>query len=232
MNNQKISVANTVKELIEQNPYVRNNLTDGLINISALARKLAPELETKFGKKIKEESLIVAIRRYSDEIKGKSIKEDYAKIFANSQLSMQENMAYAVLQRNEKTILALEAIVKETDWQVGELRIIIQSSPKIIVLLKKPRLENMLSQVEDCIIKKISDKTLLTLHAKPEDIITYGVIAEIAGLLSKKGIAIEPISVYSDLHFLVDEKKAEEAYSTLKEFLNKARQLTEENNKN
>ncbi|MBN1941357.1 MAG: ACT domain-containing protein [Candidatus Diapherotrites archaeon] len=230
MDRPKMSTAKAVREMLEANPYIRNGLAEGLINFSALARKMTPELEAKLGKKLNGDSLIVAIKRYSDEIEGRAIKKDYLHIFANSQLTLQENMAYVILERTPETTAKIESLLKEADWQIGELRIVVQGAQRIMTLMKNNRIESLVEEAGNRVIEEIKDKALVTVHTPPESRLTYGVIAEIAAVLSKKGITIDLITAHSDLHFLVQESDAEETYHTMREFIRKSKEMLETKN--
>ena len=57
------SIGKITEELINKSPFLREAMTDELINISALARKLKPEIEEVFGKEVKEGAIVMAIKR-------------------------------------------------------------------------------------------------------------------------------------------------------------------------
>jgi hypothetical protein len=57
------SIGKVTEDLINRSPFLREAMTDDLINISALARKLQPEIEELIGKKVKEGAIVMAIKR-------------------------------------------------------------------------------------------------------------------------------------------------------------------------
>jgi hypothetical protein len=57
------SIGKITEELINKSPFLREAMTDDLINISALARKLKPEIEDLTGKEVKEGAIVMAIKR-------------------------------------------------------------------------------------------------------------------------------------------------------------------------
>lgn len=57
------SIGKITEELISKSPFLREAMTDDLINISALARKLKPEIEDLTGKEVKEGAIVMAIKR-------------------------------------------------------------------------------------------------------------------------------------------------------------------------
>lgn len=59
------SIGKITEDLINRSPFLREAMTDDLINISALARKLKPEIEDMVGKEVKEGAIVMAIKRMS-----------------------------------------------------------------------------------------------------------------------------------------------------------------------
>jgi hypothetical protein len=57
------SIGKITEDLINKSPFLREAMTDDLINISALARKILPEIEQITGKKVKEGAVVMAIKR-------------------------------------------------------------------------------------------------------------------------------------------------------------------------
>ena len=57
------SISTVTEEIINRSPFLREAMTENLINISALARKILPEVEKGTGKTVKEGAIVMAIKR-------------------------------------------------------------------------------------------------------------------------------------------------------------------------
>ena len=65
-----ITLKTHIDQLILKEPFLVENIQNGLINISALARKLEPKLSKKVGKKLNVNAIIMTIKRMEiEEIK-------------------------------------------------------------------------------------------------------------------------------------------------------------------
>lgn len=60
-----ITIAETVQGIITRSPFLEEALSDNLLNISSLARKILPEVQNRLKKPIKEGAIIMAINRLS-----------------------------------------------------------------------------------------------------------------------------------------------------------------------
>jgi hypothetical protein len=57
------SISKITEDIINRSPFLREAMTENLINISALARKIIPEVEKVTNKEIKEGAIVMAIKR-------------------------------------------------------------------------------------------------------------------------------------------------------------------------
>jgi len=58
-----MSIPKIIDEIITGSPFLEEALTDGLINLSSLARKIKPEVESRMREEVKEGAILMAIRR-------------------------------------------------------------------------------------------------------------------------------------------------------------------------
>jgi hypothetical protein len=56
-------LSKVIEKLINQSPFVQEAISEGLINISSLARKLNPDIKYIMGKEISDSAIIMAIKR-------------------------------------------------------------------------------------------------------------------------------------------------------------------------
>jgi hypothetical protein len=58
-----LSIGKITEDIINRSPFLREAMTENLVNISALARKIKPEIEEVYGSEIKEGAIVMAIKR-------------------------------------------------------------------------------------------------------------------------------------------------------------------------
>lgn len=87
------SIGKITEDIINRSPFLRESMTENLINISALARKLQPEIEEVIGKEVKEGAIVMAIKRMSPglyhklNIKIKNVLGELGDFLVRSNLS-------------------------------------------------------------------------------------------------------------------------------------------------
>ena len=77
-----ITIKSHIDEILKKEPFVLENIKNGLINISALARQIEPELSKIVGKKLNVNAIIMSIKRMEiEEIKkSRPLKKQLKKI--------------------------------------------------------------------------------------------------------------------------------------------------------
>ena len=81
-----VTVSHIVKKIVNERPVLQETIIEGIISYGALAEKIKPYIERELGKRVKEPAIVMALRRYSDEITKKSSKR--IKFDVNTKLSL------------------------------------------------------------------------------------------------------------------------------------------------
>jgi len=87
------SLGKITEELINRSPFLREAMSENLINISSLARKLRPEIEKKLKKEVNEGAIVMAIKRmppgyyHQLDLKIKNVMGEIGDILVRSNLT-------------------------------------------------------------------------------------------------------------------------------------------------
>jgi len=98
-----LSVPEIVKEIITRNRSIYDCMKMDLINYTALAVKIQPEIERILGNSVNLNTVVVAIKRYSDSFENKEqVKEE--SVLKNARLSLTDgimDIKFSVQESNE-----------------------------------------------------------------------------------------------------------------------------------
>ena len=86
-----ISVPEAVKEIITRNRSIYDCMKMDLINYTALAIKIQPEVEKEIGRAVNLNTVVVAIKRYADSFTDKEEIKDES-VLKNARLSLQDGI--------------------------------------------------------------------------------------------------------------------------------------------
>ena len=199
------SVAAIVEELLRKKPVVVYSMEQGIANLSAVAKKLKPEVEKELGRSVKAEAIKTALRRQSPSAMlniGKVLT-----VLKKSRLTLKNNVAVLVVSHH-----AYQKVIQfQKGIETGDYVNVVQETSGIAVILD----ENKLGEAEGIIGKhnilhrKSGLAAIVIISPGKMIMTTPGVAAYTLSLVSYNGINIEELfSCYSDTAIVVDRKDA------------------------
>ncbi len=63
-----LTVAQIVEKVVSQRPFIEEVMSEGLVNLSAMARAIQPEIEMSLGREVKEGAILMALKRYTSKL--------------------------------------------------------------------------------------------------------------------------------------------------------------------
>ena len=209
-----------VKKELENDLYLLELLKEGLINYSALSKKLFKKIKSE-NPKATLESISISAKRYVDRISKLKISDSVKTIIASSQLSTRDNIVHLTYNKDKEVFDEITHISKKIDWNQEELFLMNQGSGEITLIIDKKNVNlvsnyNMIEKRENLSI--ISIKESLNNLSQEKSINICGVYAYFISQLSRRGINIvEIISTYSQLTLVFNNSDLLNAYKILKE---------------
>ena len=211
------SLGKITEELINKSPFLREAMSENLINISSLARKLRPEIEKVTEKEVNEGAIVMAIKRmppgyyHQLDLKIKNVMGEIGDILVRS------NLASFTFENSdtikEKQLEIVNVLNKENDSffaitrGITETTIIVNSShtEKIIHIFKKEKLTTESQNLASVTVK------LPSINIK-----LHGVYYYILKHLAWDGINItEIISTSNEFTTVVSQSDIDRAFSIL-----------------
>ncbi|MEA3204077.1 MAG: hypothetical protein QOI63_1757 [Thermoplasmata archaeon] len=204
------SVAQSVRAYIDARPVVRDALSLGIVNLSALTRRIQDE--TGLGS---EEAVLVACRRYKPQAAGPDYQAAIRRVLDKSKLEVRTKVATLTAHPNWKTFARLEKALAAVQGRSHPIHVL-HGSESITIITDEALLAEMEDIMGDEAFK--SRKGLVELNIRSPDSIedVPGILAFLASSLAAKGINFnEVVSCYKDNIFLIDEADLFPAFEVL-----------------
>lgn len=217
-----VTVSHLVKKIVSANSFLLEAMSKELISHGSLAEQIKTEIEQELGKKVKESAIVMALRRYEEELQcyDKKIK----RFMFHGEIIMRTNIIDFNVVKSNNLLNKIKNIYNLVDFDKGgTLNIILGSNEVSIVTNEKykEKLSNFLKGEK--IISKNFDLVALTVIFDSKDFMsTPGVIFTAIRKLSWEQINIyEIISTMTELTFILNKKDSMKAYNSLQEFVGK-----------
>ena len=211
------SLGKITEDLINRSPFLREAMSENLINISSLARKLRPEIEELFKKEVNEGAIVMAIKRmppgyyHQLDLKIKNVMGEIGDILVRSNLT---NFTFENSDTlKEKQLELMNVLNKENDSFFAITRGITETT--LIVSANHTETINNLFKKEKL---TSSTKNLASVTVKLPAINTelHGIYYYILKHLAWDGINIaEVISTSNEFTTVVSQTDIDRAFSIL-----------------
>lgn len=216
-----VTVSHIVKKIVNEQPFVEEALSNGIINIANLAENLQPAIEKELGKTIKLPAVVMALRRYSEEI---SRHRKHAAFDYSGELIIKTNIGDFTVVKTTTLMAKLRTIHNLVNLERGDtLNVIIGNNEVSIIISNKheEKLKSFLSGEK--ILNKEQNLVSLAIIFKSEKFTdTPGVIFNVVRKLAWENINIyEIVSTMTELTFILSKKDSMKAYNVLQDVVSK-----------
>ena len=217
-----VTVSHIVKKIVNEQPFVEEALSKGIISIANLAEQLLPKIELELGKRVKQAAVVMALRRYADEIseyRKKAVKFDY-----KGEILMKTNICDLNFVKSLTLMTKLKTIHSLVNFERGDTLNVIVGNNEVSIIINEKHMEKLLKfMVGEKILNKEEDLVALTIVFTSDDFAhTPGVIFNVVRKLAWENINIyEIVSTMTELTFILNKKDSMKAYNVLQELVSK-----------
>lgn len=212
------TVSKVVEKLVNSSPFLEEALTEKLINVSSLARKIKPQVEEEMGAKVKEGAIIMAINRLSPSYYYKvniGIKDFISQL---GDIIVRSNLCSYTYANSNTLIQKQQAFLNEISSQKNVFYSFSQGVYESTIAVSEsvlPDLERIFTG-EDVIGSRLNLSSI-TVKMPMENSEISGLYYYIFKKLAWIGInIIEVISTSNEFTLIVREENVDTAFSVLK----------------
>lgn len=210
-----ISISESVEKVISRSRYLSEAISKGIINFSALARYIRPEIEEMTHKDVSEAALIMALNRLSDHIKPHYKSNEIFE--APPDMMVRSNLAELTVANsvnmNEKYPLLLKLI----DTQGKNFLTITEGVYESTIIASRDLKDEVVKILDgETIVAEFNNLSSITIRLPKSSIHTPGIFYFFIKSLAWEGInIIEIVSAHLELTLIFDEKDVNKAFSIL-----------------
>ncbi len=213
-----MSISKLVRKVVFTRPAVRDCLTLGVINYSALSRLIQKDL-SNMGINASIGAIKMALIRFSSEMRrGSGTEERIRRIVAESVLELQTDLAVLTVRRSivEQKINSLISLMERARF--FQMTQGLDTFSIITARELLPRIQSIFPR--KFIVNTLDDQTAIVMVSSEEVIATPGVLELVLYTLSSNGINVtQVISCYKDTVLILNREDASTAYRLLEDLI-------------
>jgi aspartokinase len=213
------TVASIVEQYLKTKPFLLSSLSQGIINLTSLARIMMPEVELHLGKDIKQGAVVMALKRISEELefrmnyKISRVLNNVGEITVRSSLIDYTYSTSPTLLDNQAKLISdinkMKDVFYTSSRGVNETNIVVSDTvgPRVDELFKTEKL-----------IAKTDNLSSVSIKLPQENVSVPGVYYIIFQALAWEGVVIkEVISSTNEFTIIVDEQQVDVAFKVIKD---------------
>jgi ribosomal protein L30E len=211
-----ITISEVIEGIIKKQPFLEEELHRGIINLSALARRMKPQVEKKLMKPVKTGAIMMALKRMTPTITKKlHLKQIFAK---NPNMLVRSHLTEYTIGNSPMVGNKIQRLYQNALSQHKYFFTITQGVFETAIIASDEMLQEIEHALsEEKIIKKIENLSSLTLILPEENVHTPGVYYFILKTLAWENInVIDVVSTYTEFTIILKEEEIDRAFSILK----------------
>ncbi len=213
------TIASVVEQYIKTKPYLSTAMTQGIINLTSLARQIQPEIEETLQKPARSGAIVMALKRISDNLEFLSTHKIVKVLKGIGDITVRSNLVDFSFKISETLLNAQAQFLAEVNDNpnvfytssrgVTESNIIVSSNAAA-------QLENYFQA--ERLIEKTEDLSSISIKLPTENVTIPGIYYFIFQRLSWEGVNIyEVISTSNEFTIIVGEDQVNTAFKAIKE---------------
>ena len=216
------TIASTVSEYVKTKPYLASALSDGIINLTSLARKIHPDIEALMNKPVNQGAIIMSLKRVSDDARYTATKK-IIKVLKNlGDITVRSALVDYGFLLSETLLLTQANLLKKIEFKkdvfytssrgVAESNIVVSQN---IVPLVDELFQNEVCQ------SKVENLSSITIKLPTDNVNIPGIYYFLFQSLSWEGVNItEVISTSNEFTILMDEDQVDISFKGIKDLKN------------
>lgn len=214
-----ITVAEILNTIVRETPFLEEGLADGIINLSALARKVRPQVEAGLMKSVSESAILMALKRMTPKVK-KKIKLYKNAAYQIGDLTVRSDLSEFTFLRSDTLLEKQKKLLHSIKDKINHFVTFTQGVYEITTIVNSS-LESVVEKVfaGEKIVTRMNDLAAITIRLSPQTILTSGVYYSILKQLAFQDVnVVEVVSTYTEFTIILKKEKVDVSFSILMKF--------------
>lgn len=213
------SVSTSVKRIIDRTPFLYEMLIQGILSYSNYAASIQPTVEELHGKEVKASAIVMAIRRYAEELRNKDTEQRQYDL--RYEIMMKTNIYDINLVRSDTVMAKMGKLYDLISPSSGDFLNVTLGSHEVSLSFSEKYLETVdRLAAGETILHRMGDLVALSLVFSGDFMSTPGIVYEAVRKLAWEEINVnEIISTMNELTFVIRREDSMDAFTVLQSFL-------------
>ena len=216
------SISSGVKQILGKRPFLLEGLEKNIINYGNLALLLKPEIENALGRQIKESAVMMALRRYADELQRHLAGPgNSSAVNLTCEIVMKTNICDFNVKKSAQLPSRIGALYQRVSFERGDFLNIVIGNNEISIAVSDRylRLVEEFLQSEE-VLHRENGLVALTLLFTGDFFNTPGIVFQVTRRLAWEHINVyEIVSTLTELTVIIHKNDSIKGYEVMQGFI-------------
>ena len=212
------TISSVVENYIKNKPFLSTALSEGIINLTSLSRRIKPEIELILRKKVRSGAIVMSLKRISNSLEFVSTHK-ILKVLKNvGDITVRSNLIDYSFKVSDSLLSCQAKFLSE----IKEPQLFFYTSSRGVtesnIIISSEMKEKMETYFEnEFLIKKTDNLSSISIKLPVENVSIPGIYYFIFQKMSWEGInIIEVISTSNEFTIVVDDENVNNAFKIIK----------------
>lgn len=209
-----VTISHVVQDILNKHVFLQEAVNHGIVSYNKLAADIKPEIEQELGTKVKNNAVVMALRRYSDKLEKKQQKPafDYFR-----ETLLKTDICYIVVEESPSSLDKIQTLYNEIGFKRGGIFNVIQGNYETGIITNQRSRDKLLDLLSDeKILNVVEDLVAISLTYSKDFMFVPGILYNVLRFLTWENINIVGIIMtQKELSLIVSRNDAMKCYNTL-----------------
>lgn len=210
-----ISISDAVYDIVKHSPYLTEALSEQIVNLSSLARKIHNQVENKVKKDINDGAIIAALKRIGEKLNHKFKK---VKIISNlGDMTVRSNITEYTYSNTETLLKKFQELFLNIGSK-KEIFLNLSQGVTESTIIASGNIEKEIQQVfkNETLTMKLENLSSISMKLPQDTVDNPGAYYSILKLFALEGInMVEMVSTFSEVSLIFRTVDIDRAFSVL-----------------
>lgn len=215
-----ITIASAVEQIVQGSPVLEEGLASGILNLSAVARTIRPQVEALSHKRVAAGAVVMALSRLAPRLGGKAADARKLARYIRD-VTVRSNITEFTFQNSATVMACQRRLLAEVQGQVDPFVTFTQGVHETTVMVHRdlePAVERVFAKEKR--IARLTRLAAVGIHHTAKVVDTPGVYYAILKQLMWGNInVVELVSTYTELIIVLETQDVDRAFTILKTYL-------------
>ncbi len=211
-----ITISEVVKDIVRKTPFLEEGLARDILNLSAVARMIKPEIEKELMKEIKKGAIVMSLKRLKLNLRKKDLGPR-AFFKKPPDLMVRSNLVEITLSNTESFRQKQRKFIEQLKWKDNYFLTITQGIFETTIIASE-NLEGALQKnfAGEKIVSRFKNLSSITIQLPDNATRVPGIYSFFLRALAWEGInLIEVVSTLNEFSIILENKNVDRAFSIL-----------------